>query len=244
MSRIFLIRHGQAGSRQNYDCLSPLGHTQARALGDYFAAERLHFDAAWVGGLTRQRQTAEHIAAAYQAAGLPFPAPTHDPAWNEFDLDHIYQNLAPILAEEDPEFRAEYEAMQAEVHAAGTNTEAQVHRRWTSADVRIVTAWIKGHPRYPGESFRDFHARIAACRTQLAKLTQPGDDHNLVVFTSGTPIGIWAALGLDVEDHRAMRLAGVLHNASYTMMRLRPDQLRLHSFNAVPHLAGDLLTWR
>ena len=249
MSRIFLVRHGQAGSRQNYDCLSDLGHTQARALGDYFAREGVTFHAAWVGGLTRQRQTAEHVAAAYAAAGRAFPAPTHDPAWNEFDLDHIYQHLAPILAEEDPEFRTDYEVMQADVHAAGENTEAQVHRHWTGADVRLVAAWIKGHPKYgeegyTGESFRDFHARIAACRTALAPLTQADDDHNLIVFTSGTPIGIWTALGLDVEDHRAMRLAGVLHNASYTMMRLRPDQLRLHAFNAVPHLSGELLTWR
>lgn len=244
MSRIFLVRHGQAGTRQNYDCLSDLGHIQARALGDYFAGERLHFDAAWVGGLTRQRQTAEHVAASYQAAGLPFPTPVHDPGWNEFDLDHIYTHLAPVLAEEDAEFRAEFEAMQAEVDAAGSDTSAQVHRRWNGADVRLVTAWIKGHPRYPGESFRDFHHRIASCRTRLAQIVRNEDDHNLVVFTSGTPIGIWAALGLDVDDHRAMRLAGVLHNASYTMMRLRPDQLRLHAFNAVPHLSGDLLTWR
>ena len=95
MSRIFLVRHGQAGSRQNYDCLSDLGHTQARALGDYFAREGVTFHAAWVGGLTRQRQTAEHVAAAYAAVGLAFPAPTHDPAWNEFDLDTFTSTWPP-----------------------------------------------------------------------------------------------------------------------------------------------------
>lgn len=244
MSRIFLVRHGQAGSRQHYDCLSELGQIQARALGDYFARERITFHSAWMGGLTRQQQTAAAVAAAYDAAGLAFPVPTLDDAWNEFDLDHIYQHLAPILADEDDEFRAEYEGMQGEVHEAGENTQAPVHRRWTGADVQLVMAWIKGHPGYVGESFQDFHARIAACRTRLAEHAQEGDEHNMIVFTSGTPIGIWAALGLDVEDHRAMRLAGVLHNGSYTMMRLRPDQLRLHAFNAVPHLAGELLTWR
>jgi hypothetical protein len=51
-------------------------------------------------------------------------------------------------------------------------------------------------------------------------------------------------LGLDVEDHRAMRLAGVLHNASYTVIRLRGEQLRLHTFNAVPHLEPSLCTYR
>ena len=244
MSRLFLVRHGQAGTRHNYDALSPVGHRQARALGDYFARERIHFDAAWVGALTRQRETAEAIAAAYSDAALPFPTPELNPAWNEFDLDHIYRHLAPVLAEEDPEFRAEFEAMRSDVDNAGSDTEAQVHRRWTGSDVRLVAAWIKGHPQYEGESFRDFHQRIAGCRASLSQIAREDDSHNLIVFTSGTPIGIWAALGLDVEDHRAMRLAGVLHNASYTVMRLRPDQLRLHVFNATPHLSGELLTWR
>ena len=55
----------------------------------------------------------------------------------------------------------------------------------------------------------------------------------------------WAGLSLDVEDHRAMRLAGVLHNASYSVMRLRPDQLRLHTFNSIPHLTHpELHTYR
>ncbi|HXJ42862.1 MAG TPA: histidine phosphatase family protein [Bryobacteraceae bacterium] len=244
MSRVYLVRHGQAGTRQNYDCLSDLGRRQARLLGEYFAAQGISFHAAHAGSLTRQQQTAQEVAGAYSDAGLAFPAVTTDPAWNEFDLDRIYRELAPILSEEDAGFRAEYEAMRAEVHAAGDNSDAEVHRRWTACDVKTVQAWIKGHPRYPGESFRAFHERIAGCRAALAAATEPGDDHNIVVFTSGTPIGIWAALGLDVEDHRAMRLAGVLHNASFTVMRLRHDQLRLHAFNAVPHLAADLLSYR
>ena len=34
-----------------------------------------------------------------------------------------------------------------------------------------------------------------------------------------------------------MPLAGVLYNASYTILRLREGQLRLFTFNAIPHLA-------
>jgi hypothetical protein len=37
----------------------------------------------------------------------------------------------------------------------------------------------------------------------------------------------------------------VLHNASYTVMRLWDGQLRLHSFNAIPHLnEPELRTYR
>jgi hypothetical protein len=49
---------------------------------------------------------------------------------------------------------------------------------------------------------------------------------------------------MDVEDHRAMRLAGVLMNASISMVRLREDQIRLHTFNGVPHLEPGLWTYR
>ena len=228
MSRIYLVRHGQAGTRAAYDALSDLGHRQARLLGEHLAGQGVRFVKAISGGLTRQQQTAAAVASAYP----DFPQIEISAAWNEFDLDHVYRELAPVLCEEDSDFRQHFEAMQADASAA---------RRWTPADLKIVQAWIQGHPRYQGESWLAFHQRISGCRAGLAT---DSDDHNIVVFTSATPIGIWGALSLDVEDHRAMRLAGVLCNASYTVMRLRGDQLRLHTFNAVPHLEPALQTYR
>jgi len=229
LSRVYLVRHGQAGTRQAYDALSDLGRRQARLLGEYFVAQGIRFDAAYSGGLMRQRQTAEEVRSAF----VEFPDVVVDPGWNEFDLDHVYRELAPVLCEEDADFRREFEAMNADPHA---------DRRWTPCDLQIVQAWIKGHARYNGETWTAFRERIMARRMELA--TEAEDDHNMIVFTSATPIGIWAALGMDVEDHRAMRLAGVLQNASFTVMRLRGEQLRLHAFNAVPHLEPALCTYR
>jgi broad specificity phosphatase PhoE len=240
MSRVYLIRHGQAGTRQAYDALSALGKRQARLAGEYLAKSGVRFAAAYSGSLIRQQETAREVMAAYSG----FPALTIDPGWNEFDLDHVYRQLAPILCEEDAAFRHEFETMRAELLAAGEKHDAQVHRRWTPSDLRIVQAWIEGHPRYDGETWLAFHDRISSRRPALAATTEAGDDHNIAVFTSATPIGIWAALGMDVEDHRAMRLAGVLMNASITVMRLRADQIRLHMFNSVPHLEPDLCTYR
>ena len=45
MSAVYLIRHGQAGLRHNYDALSDLGRTQARLLGEYLAAQKIQFSA-------------------------------------------------------------------------------------------------------------------------------------------------------------------------------------------------------
>jgi hypothetical protein len=50
---------------------------------------------------------------------------------------------------------------------------------------------------------------------------------------------------MDIHDDRALRLAGVLRNASCTAMRLRAGHLRLDSFNNVAHLGTpDLRTYR
>jgi broad specificity phosphatase PhoE len=242
LSRVYLVRHGQAGTRQAYDSLSDLGRRQARLLGEHFVREGIRFGTACAGALSRQRQTAAEVGAAYCEKGMDFPALRIEQGWNEFDLDGVYREIAPLLCAEDAEFRHEFAAMQAEMHDAGEQHDAGVHRRWTPCDLKIVQTWIRGRYRYSGESWEAFRERIQACRTSLP--SQAGDDHNVVVFTSATPIGIWAALGMDIDDHRAMRLAGVLQNASYTVMRLRGEQLRLHTFNAVPHLEPALRTYR
>jgi broad specificity phosphatase PhoE len=244
MSRIYLIRHGQAGTRQTYDSLSEVGKQQARLMGEYLVRNGVRFARVYSGDLTRQKQTAQQVIAAYTEQGLEFPAPIVDPGWNEFDLDHVYRQLAPVLCDEDEAFRREFEIMKAELESAGEKHDAEVHRRWTPSDLKIVQAWIQGHPRYSGETWLAFHDRIRSRQSVIAAGTEAGDDHNIVVFTSATPIGIWAALGMDVEDHRAMRLAGVLYNASLTVIRLRENQMRLHMFNAVPHLPPELCTYR
>jgi broad specificity phosphatase PhoE len=233
VSRIYLVRHGQAGTRADYDTISDVGLEQSRLLGEHFAKQRVRFVKAISGSLARQRQTAEAVAAVCP----DFPPIEIDPEWNEFDLDHVYRELGPVLCEEDDEFREHFEARR---------IDREADRRWTPADLRIVEAWIRGHYRYNGETWMDFRRRIAARRAALAAAApdDSNDDRNVIIFTSATPIGIWAALSMDVEDHRAMRLAGVLYNASYSVMRLRGDQLRLHSFNAVPHLEPALLTYR
>ncbi len=61
MSVVYLVRHGQAGTRENYDSLSDLGRRQARRLGEHLAAQGVRFDAAWSGSLARQRATAEEV---------------------------------------------------------------------------------------------------------------------------------------------------------------------------------------
>lgn len=241
MSRVYLVRHGQAGTRDSYDSLSELGRRQARLLGEYFVSEQLCFAAAYSGTLMRQAETAEAVRAVYREAGASFPEIIRESGWNEFDLAHVYDAIAPLLSAEDPEFARQYEELVAEARAGAADPDAAVNRRWLPCDVQVVRAWMSGKHPYDGESWQAFRERVTGCGTKLGR---PGPDDNIVVFTSATPIGIWSALAMEIHDERAMRLAGVLYNASCTVVRLHDDNLRLHSFNVVPHLGPDLRTYR
>ncbi len=242
MSRVYLVRHGQAGTREAYDSLSKLGRRQARLLGEYFVSEGIQFAAAYSGALVRQQETACEVSAVYGEAGVRFPEIVREHGWNEFDLTDVYRALAPRLCAEDPEFERQYQELVAQARAAAEQPEASVNRRWLPCDVQVVRAWIRGQHAYDGESWQAFRERVIGCRLRLDPAER---DANIVVFTSATPIGIWTALAMEIHDERAMRLAGVLHNTSCTVVRLHGGELRLHSFNAIPHLSEPgLRTYR
>jgi broad specificity phosphatase PhoE len=242
LSTIYLVRHGQAGTRDAYDSLSDLGKNQARATGEHLASQGLRFARAYSGELDRQRQTATHICDAYANSALSFPTIEYDAGWNEFDLAQVSRELAPPLCAADSDFRHEYEQMLEQVRTSNGAQAKAVHRKWLPCDTKLVEAWIRGRFPYTGESWKRFYERVVACRSRI------GDPHareNILVVTSATPIAIWTGLSLEISDDRVMRLAGALYNASYTILRLRNEQLRLFTFNAACHLsASGILTHR
>jgi len=229
LSVVYLIRHGQAGTRENYDSLSDLGRQQARALGEDLARQGMKFDRVIAGGLTRQQETAREAMSAF---GNP-PIET-DIGWNEFDLANVYAEMSPHLCAADPEFKRQYDAMQLAIAESRGAHEATIHRRWNECDRSVVMAWVEG--RYPidGETWVAFEERIYDAFTRLtASLPEEG---NIAVFTSATPIGICAAQTFGLRDGRGLQFAAVMHNAAITSFRVRAKEVRLFSFNVVGHL--------
>jgi len=242
LSNIYLVRHGQAGTREAYDSLSGLGQQQAQLLGEYFLAQRLEFTVVYSGAMQRQQQTALAVKKVYDQAGLSFPAISVDDQWNEFDLTDIYRELGPKLCEIDEEFRVEYEEMRLEVKQNIGVTDAKVHRQWRPCDTKMVDAWISGTLVYSGETWKQFQERIGGCLQQIERLPPRA---NVLVSTSATPTGVLTGLALGLDDTRVRQLAGVLYNSSYTTLRLRDGRLQMFQFNAVPHLATpELRTFR
>jgi broad specificity phosphatase PhoE len=241
LSNVYLVRHGQAGTRDAYDSLSELGRQQARLLGEYFISQNVEFTVAYSGSMSRQRQTAAEVSTAFAKAARPFPETVVDERWDEFDLARVYRELAPLLCEEDPEFRAELEEMLAEMKQSAGAHDAPVHRRWRPCDTKMVEAWIAGRLKYSGETWTEFCARVTSGKETLDRAPRHA---NVLIFTSATPTAVLTSLALELPDKRIRQLAGVLYNSSYTVLRQRDDQLRLFQFNAVPHLTQQLLTHR
>jgi len=229
LSSLYLIRHGQAGTRGHYDALSDLGHQQAYLLGQYLAGQKVGFKAFIAGCLNRQQQTAAGVLRAYREAGAPVPEIVSDPAWNEFDMSAVFSEFAPLLSEADPQFKQDYQELLRKLEDANS----PIHQAWTDCDTQAMRAWMEG--RYPSrtESWAAFSERVLSRR---ASLTGYASGDAVAIFTSATPIAIWIAATLGVSDGHIMRLAGALYNSAVTTLRLRGDDLMLFGFNGVPHL--------
>jgi len=164
------------------------------------------------------------VAGAFRRAGLAVPEIQIDRNWNEFDLDMVYQAIAPRLSAEDPEFQAEHEKLLRQLH----DDNSPVHRAWTQCDTLVVRAWVEGRYEVPGESWEAFRERV--CRPlETLKRFLPGD--TIAIFSSATPIAVWIGMALGLNARHTLRLAGVTYNAALTTMRVREDDLALFTFN-------------
>lgn len=143
MSHITLIRHGQANSEAkdeaSYDRLSPLGHQQAKWLGEHLQATQQPHHRLYTGTLRRHIETADGME-----TGLE---PIRDERLNELE----YFTLATALEAE---------------HGVAMPTQQSefVHHL-----PRVFAAWqadkIEGAP----ERFSEFEARVNSVIKDIAK---------------------------------------------------------------------------
>ena len=238
MSFIYLIRHAQAGSRDNYDVLSELGREQARLLGEHLSQQEVELGAVYAGGMQRQRHTAEIACDVMASRGVAVPEVTTDERWNEFSLISVYRAIAKRMTEEDPEFARDYREMQDAVRRDPHTTGGATGR----CDGAVVRAWMEArYEDYKGESWSAFRERIQGCGLGLSN----GDSNKAIaVFTSATPVAILAAAALELNDEKLLSILGVIYNSGITVLRSREGGLRLFTFNSTPHLEAAKRTLR
>ncbi|HKP84620.1 MAG TPA: histidine phosphatase family protein [Blastocatellia bacterium] len=238
MSYIYLIRHAQAGTRDNYDVLSELGRQQARLLGEHLASQGINLCAIYSGTLQRQRHTAELACEAIARAGLPVPDPVADERWDEFSLLSVYRAIARRMMEEDEQFARDVREMQEAIRHDPHTTSGATGR----CDAAVIKAWMENrYSDYEGESWAAFRNRIENCS---GVLSNHDPEKAIAVFTSATPIAILTGSALGLTDEKLVSILGVIHNTSVTLMRARGGGLRLFTFNSTPHLDSRTRTFR
>lgn len=217
MSRILLVRHGQASwGAEDYDQLSSLGESQARTLGAALAAQGITPAVLISGAMKRHQQTAAGVC---EGAGWELPVSIDDD-WNEFD--HL-QVLARHPAPEGVDMQS----------------DPRLFQTWFEA---AISRWTGGaHDDYD-ESFAHFCERVgAALDRAIGGLDRAG---TAVVFTSGGPVSWTAATRLDGDAHLWLRLNQVTINASVTSFVVGSRGATLLAFNEHTHLSPGDQTFR
>lgn len=240
MSKLFLVRHGQASFfADDYDKLSEMGERQARALAEHWLQTGTVIDEAYTGTLQRQRRTAEVVGEAYVEAGQPWPSVEVLPGLDEYPADDIMEHLLPRLAAENDHLRQ----LKEDFERADEGVER--YRTFHRLLAAVMDAWIDGaytaNGLMPWERFRD-NVR-GALRAILGK---EGRGRNVAVFSSGGVIGVGVQSVMQAPDKMAAELNWRIHNCSLTEFTFSGDRIALDCFNAVPHLLHDpeLLTYR
>jgi broad specificity phosphatase PhoE len=233
MGRLLLIRHGQAAAfTEDSDRLTELGTRQARVLGERFAAEKLQVDVVVRGSLKRHAQTEAEVAAAYKAAGLPWPEAAVRPDWNEYDAGAIMSVLGDALQKHDPKFAAQVAEFQAAFEGPERN------RFFQRMFEVLMARWVQGDLLAEGvESFAVFHGRVI---DGLRRVLEEGGG-TVAVFTSGGPIGTCVQHALRAPGEAAVELNWRVKNASITEFVFGRGRLSLDSFNSIAHFVDPKL---
>lgn len=225
MSRLMLVRHGQASQ----DRLTDLGLRQARALAERWREEGIRLDAVWHGALERQRETAAVVA-----ARCDLPCPQLLAGLDEYPAEAIVERLAPRLADDDEAYAALYAAWRNGGPAEQAN--ARFQRMFEPA----MRAWLDN--RYSDldilhwTSFQDGVLRALQMMMQAA-----GKGASIAAFTSGGPIGVIVQNALEAPAAKALQLNWCIRNASVTTLLFHGDRLSLDRFNDTAHLQKDAL---
>ena len=210
MGTLYLIRHGQASfGAADYDHLSPLGARQCHALGQYFTARGVQFEAVLRGTLRRHAQSLAALTEGYGA----LPAALEWPGLNEYDSEAVIRTVhaGSLAAPDSPEvYRAHFRLLRKGLAA------------WMAAEVAPV-----GMPSYT-QFVAGINAALDHVRSQHSG--------NVLLVSSGGPISTAVGQVLGTSARTTIELNLRIRNSAITEFAFTPKRHMLVSYNHVPHL--------
>jgi len=219
MSRVYLVRHGQAAfGTADYDRLSDTGVAQCQRLARHWRAIGRGVDLVYSGTLSRQRESADTFVKAASEEGGPLLPVRLVPGLEEYD----YLGLLAAM----PESHAPLEV---------GSDQRQFHY-WLSGALR---AWAAGELQgvEPYAVFRDRCA--AALATMLGDI---GRGRNAVVFGSAGSLAAAMQPALGLGDWDLLRLNLTFYNSGVSSLLFDGETITIETMNTVSHLEQPAFT--
>lgn len=215
MSTIYLIRHGQASfGAENYDKLSEIGCRQAAVVGEYLRDHDIHFDAAYSGNLSRQRETAS-LALGSQPRDVPHYI---DPRFNEIQNDEQLKCLLPEVVKRQPEVRALVDK------GLGSSKDYQ------KVIDAVFNYWVS--PQCDDPRIQSWTAYSEGARQAVADIMQThGSGKSIGVFTSGGTLATIVAQVLGLGGEQTYQFYEPIFNCSITQLFYSKSKISLSYFN-------------
>jgi broad specificity phosphatase PhoE len=219
MSRIYLVRHGQAAfGTSDYDKLTETGIAQCRQLARHWRAIGRRMDLVYSGTLRRQHESAEaFVNTAAEAGEIPLPVKAL-PGFEEYD--HLALLAAHQGSSSQPDDMEDRRAF---------------HQRLS----RALRAWAAGELR-DVESFAGFRDRCAAALATLMRDT--GRGRNAVLFGSAGSLAAAMQPVLGLADWDLLRMKLTFFNSGVSSLLFDGEAVTIESLNAVSHLEQPAFT--
>ena len=213
MSRIYLVRHGQASfGSHDYDRLTPAGVAQCEQLARHWQAIGRNVDLVFSGTLRRQRESAEAFARAAARAGAEAPIVRPLPGFEEYDHDAL---------------------LAAHARQPATAAELEDRRDFQRRLAASLGAWTEG--TLAGvETYAAFRVRCAGALARL--LAEIGRGRQAILFGSAGSLAAAMQPALGVGDAELMRLKLNFHNTGVSSLLFDGATVTIECLNSIAHL--------
>jgi len=237
MSKIFLIRHGQASFLEDeYDNLSNKGILQSEALGSYFLNNEILFDKIYIGKLKRHQQTFEGFSKSFFKSGIQLPIPVYLTDLNEHQALEAFKTSYDDFIINNKNAKTLFEEIKEKPSIRNKNS-IQIFGLFFNEYV-LGKYPLNGHPV---QSWSDFRTQTKKGIATVLENTNQGE--TIGIFTSGGTKSSIIGDSLGISDQKISELNMSIRNSSFSQLNFSNDKLNILSFNEVPHLSKELITF-
>ena len=235
MSNIYLFRHAQASiGKENYDVLSTKGELQAAELGKYLCKEKLIFDKVYVGDLRRQKHTLEIVSDQYNKNGISIPKPIVLEDLNEHQATEVMKSEFPKMME-DPYIKSLKDKIEKD--------PKKQHSYMMLGFKYFLHKWVKNEIIVEGIiPWKKFRINSTNALKSIVNETKKGE--TIGVFSSGGTISSIVSEVLKLKNELVVAdLNFSIRNTSFSSLLYSNNEINLLSFNELPHLKDDMITF-